>query len=223
MGTRNLTMVINKQGEIKVAQYGQWDGYPSGQGLTTLQFCSNKKNLKALEQVIEKTRFFNRCNDIDRWIEGYETRTKDEYDMHKTEESKIKRTDADIYWFENTQTRDLGASILYSIITIDMDRLPVEHNKKIYLRDTSEFGKNSLFCEWAYCINFKTRTLQCFEGFNTNKELEYELFKTDQKEIDEYFQDRDKYYGIKLVAEYKLNKLPDQNKFLKDLGEEVEE
>lgn len=37
MGTRNLTKVI-KDGEIVVAQYGQWDGYPSGQGLTVLNF-----------------------------------------------------------------------------------------------------------------------------------------------------------------------------------------
>ena len=28
MGTRNLTCVF-KDGEYKVAQYGQWDGYPS--------------------------------------------------------------------------------------------------------------------------------------------------------------------------------------------------
>lgn len=36
MGTRNLTKVIDKEGTIKVAQYGQWDGYPAGQGLTAL-------------------------------------------------------------------------------------------------------------------------------------------------------------------------------------------
>ena len=36
MGTRNLTKVINEQGEVVVAQYGQWDGYPSGQGVNAL-------------------------------------------------------------------------------------------------------------------------------------------------------------------------------------------
>lgn len=44
MGTRNLTMV-QFNNEIKVAQYGQWDGEPDGQGATVLEFCSNKKIL----------------------------------------------------------------------------------------------------------------------------------------------------------------------------------
>lgn len=38
MGTRNLTMVI-ADGKTVVVQYGQWDGYPAGQGATALEFC----------------------------------------------------------------------------------------------------------------------------------------------------------------------------------------
>ena len=37
MGTRNLTCVI-KDGKYRVAQYGQWDGYPEGQGMNILNF-----------------------------------------------------------------------------------------------------------------------------------------------------------------------------------------
>ena len=43
MGTRNLTLVINQEGEKKVAQYGQWDGYPSGVGAGVLRFLKNKE------------------------------------------------------------------------------------------------------------------------------------------------------------------------------------
>jgi hypothetical protein len=46
MGTRNLTKVINKAGQTVVAQYGQWDGYPSGQGLTALYHAHNAKMIE---------------------------------------------------------------------------------------------------------------------------------------------------------------------------------
>ena len=41
MGTRNLT-VVYVDGEYRVAQYGQWDGYPSGQGMTCLKFLTEE-------------------------------------------------------------------------------------------------------------------------------------------------------------------------------------
>ena len=37
MGTRNLTCVV-LDGKYVVSSYGQWDGYPSGQGKTILNF-----------------------------------------------------------------------------------------------------------------------------------------------------------------------------------------
>ena len=33
MGTRHMIGVV-KDGIPRIAQYGQWDGYPSGQGVT---------------------------------------------------------------------------------------------------------------------------------------------------------------------------------------------
>lgn len=221
MGTRNLTMVINKQGELKVAQYGQWDGYPSGQGATILRFCSNRKNLKALQSILPQIKFFNKCKDIDRWIEGYDKRCTEEFSNSIAEESKKKRTDADIYWFENLITRDLGGSILYSLISIDLKRLPLEHSNTIYLKDESDFGKDSLMCEWAYCINFKTNKLEVYEGFNQDRSLEGDLFKTTDKYLEEHYKDMPfSYYGIKKIKEYNLNKLPKIEKFVKELEPE---
>lgn len=50
MGTRNLTLVkLNK--ETKVAQYGQWDGYPTGQGLTIANFLKEVDIEKFKEEV----------------------------------------------------------------------------------------------------------------------------------------------------------------------------
>lgn len=59
MGTRHITVVKSK-GKIKVAQYGQWDGYPTGQGETIQEFLRGvdldkfKKQVDALKQYTKK-------------------------------------------------------------------------------------------------------------------------------------------------------------------------
>jgi hypothetical protein len=55
MGTRNLTMVI-QNGQTKVAQYGQWDGYPEGQGATALKFLKSS-NLQHFTNQLQKCQF----------------------------------------------------------------------------------------------------------------------------------------------------------------------
>ena len=50
MGTRNITAVFC-DGTYKIAQYGQYDGYPSGQGKTALVFC--RKHLTTADGIEE--------------------------------------------------------------------------------------------------------------------------------------------------------------------------
>lgn len=54
MGTRHLIMVVQKK-ETKVAQYGQWDGYPGGQGVRILDFLRSK-NMNDFRQAISETK-----------------------------------------------------------------------------------------------------------------------------------------------------------------------
>ena len=55
MGTRNLTCVVHK-GKIRMAQYGQWDGYPQGLGKDIAKVLQ-KTTLKNLRTAIEKCVF----------------------------------------------------------------------------------------------------------------------------------------------------------------------
>ena len=57
MGTRHLTIVIDENNETKVAQYGQWDGYPAGQGTTVVEFLRMKGNLELLKEKLKLVRF----------------------------------------------------------------------------------------------------------------------------------------------------------------------
>lgn len=56
MGTRHLIVAV-KDGQTKLAQYGQWDGYPSGQGIDVLKFVSSKARLAKLSKQLDKIEF----------------------------------------------------------------------------------------------------------------------------------------------------------------------
>lgn len=58
MGTRHLQTVIDKDGNMKLSQYGQWDGYPSGQGLDILRFLL-LGNLEKYEKNLSKIHLIN--------------------------------------------------------------------------------------------------------------------------------------------------------------------
>ncbi len=104
MGTRNLTLVKDKEGKTKVAQYGQWDGYPEGQGTTILNFIRSKENRGALAEVLKNVRFFNlevAPQPVKGYIEGYDKRCP------AWSNEPDNRTEADKYWFDNLISRDV--------------------------------------------------------------------------------------------------------------------
>ena len=66
MGTRHL-IVVQLDGEYKVAQYGQWDGHPEGKGVGVLKFLhEDEDNFDAFKEKLRKVRFVN--DDV---VQGY--------------------------------------------------------------------------------------------------------------------------------------------------------
>jgi hypothetical protein len=57
MGTRNLTKVIDKDNITRIAQYGQWDGYPEYTGTRILDFISEWNILEKIEDALTKAEF----------------------------------------------------------------------------------------------------------------------------------------------------------------------
>lgn len=53
MGTRHQQIVIAKDGTRKISQYGQWDGYPSGQGVEILNYLTNGDLEKYHDELIK--------------------------------------------------------------------------------------------------------------------------------------------------------------------------
>jgi len=69
MGTRNLICVV-KDDKYRVAQYGQWDGYPEGQGITALNLL-HSMDLEKFKDQVSKTEFISK-KEIDKIIQQAE-------------------------------------------------------------------------------------------------------------------------------------------------------
>jgi len=135
MGTRHLTIVeLNK--EIKVAQYGQWDGNPLGQGEIILKFI--------LEYLIKNE-----------YLEEFKDILKDYKFLSEEERDKIYNSN---WKSEYPQlSRDIGAEILNLIFE---DKIPE------VLINSINFAGDSLFCEWAYLLDLDNEVLEIYRGFN---------------------------------------------------------
>jgi hypothetical protein len=149
MGTRNLTMVINKVGETKIAQYGQWDGYPSCVGLIVLNFLKDEKKKNSnLKNKLKKVRFLDEEKDK-KFIESYNKNAPQLSNEPDNRTYKQKK------WFESYISRDIGGDILFKIIS--------SKDKEIVLINGEDSAKEGGWVEWSYVINLKDNIFSIYE------------------------------------------------------------
>lgn len=209
MGTRHLIAVM-KDGEYKVAQYGQWDGYPSGQGLTALHFLRDKLDREKFLSRLATARFVgsketkrcgNRSASISKPVAGG-------IDIEQGEKFRNKWP-----YF----SRDNGAEILGMI----QDR-----DDEILLTNGIDFASDSLFCEFAYVVDFDKNTFEAYKGFNENPVPAGERFADFPVGEAGNRDGKIEYYPIRHLATFDLNNLPNDEEFLaatKDKDEEGED
>jgi len=203
MGTRHLIAVASGE-DYKIAQYGQWDGYPSGQGVEVLDFLSADKNVNKLHNSLNKARFLE--------PDGVDKQFIDEYEQNAPEWSSDpdNRTDEQKRWFRSYMTRDLGAGILDSVANSE--------DGEILLRNSIGFAGDSLSCEYAYIIDLDSRVLEVYKGFNKSPITEGRFLSSDP-----ILEIANGYEPVKLIKTYQLDCLPDKDKFLSDLEPDDED
>ena len=133
MGTRNLTKVIDEQGVTKVAQYGQWDGYPSGQGVVALFHATH--NLAAIKAGLAKCR----------WATSSDTSAIVKLFPNMNIVGSLDSDKFNLYY--PNLSRDTGAEIL-GVVAYAIGEVP--------LVDHSDFEQDTLSCEAVYVIDFST-------------------------------------------------------------------
>jgi hypothetical protein len=184
MGTRNLTCVV-LDGEFKVAQYCQWDGYPEGQGRTIVEFIKKlkgkkittfKKNLRNLRTMSQNKidKLWSLLGVSDGWasMEQAETFKKRYPQFH----------------------RDMGADILQMIL----DGTVASVSKDV------SFAQDSLMCEWCYVIDMDNKKLEVYTGFNTERiPKKQKRFVSKRKPL--HTKHTEGYYPVRLAKVYKFS------------------
>jgi len=198
MGTRHLSMVV-KGGKIRVAQYGQWDGYPGGAGIKILNFlkiCDMNRFKKRIQTGVrfttsadrkERKEFLKQIGVNDEWL-----------NMEQSTKYNLK------FPFDS---RDIGADIL---------ELIYNSNEKIVLNNAKYFAYDGLFCEWLYLINLDTMMLEVYSGFHKTGD--------ENSRFGNKPHPRTEYLPVQLLMEFDLNNLPSNKDFclqLEQLNDEL--
>jgi hypothetical protein len=135
MGTRGITKV-RQNNETKVAQYGQWDHYPSGQGVTILNFLRTKEMVDKLRENLSSV-YWIKPEDHELILSEFSSSDKGKGWM-TLEDGK---TFSEAY---PSLTRDTGGEILELIATA---KAPVP------LVNSDDFTNDRLFCEGIYTVD----------------------------------------------------------------------
>lgn len=193
MGTRHLICVVSN-GEYKVAQYGQWDGYPSGQGSSILRFLQSDQ-LAAFKENLPKCSWISEDDIAKYWSEfGVNIRENGSvsYEIYNKFSAKYPQL-----------SRDTGADVLKVIASAP---------DGVKLRNDYDFSRDSLFCEWAYVIDFDKNTFEVYQGFNEKPLDKSERFYS---EVLTRYSSNNTYYPVKLLTSFDLSNLPSEDEFLK--------
>lgn len=181
MGTRGLLGLII--GTRRRASYNHYDSDPLVLGQKIVQFL-----LKL--NVDERRLMASRVRDIT-WVDEKVQAPPEQQTQYSalgfSDEAVAGQTLSDWYCLlRNVQ----GAAALPAI----------ENGTLKHMIDSTDFAKDSLFCEWAYFVDFEQNVLETWRGFQTEPTKGNPFGEERRK-------GEDKYYPIKLMATVQFDDL----------------
>lgn len=190
MGTRGLTAVI-LDGTHKIAQYGQWDHYASGQGTTVLRFLRDSGKVVALREKAAAAHFVTE-GEVDALYSAAGIDVSSGF---------ISYNDAKMFGeLYPALTRDTGGGILEVV---------ADAPAGIGLQDEFQFATDSLFCEQAYVVDLDRNVFQTYIGFQHKPHRDSGVFAGLVKGEGE----NPSYAPVRLGAEFPLSDLPSDEEY----------
>lgn len=207
MGTRNLTLVYYK-GAWHIAQYGQWDGYPEGQGLTVLRFVANPENISKLKAVIDAGNMLYEPTE-EQVRDWHDERARAMREYHKqrfhvviSKEEDLEKEEAREPKVVPSVCRDTCAKIL-GLVANATEPVPI-------VKELSFIG-DTLFCEWAYVVDLDEGAVEVYACLHDASNVMKTGAETRFVE-DENFKDCEAFPD--LVGKWMLENLPSEREFL---------
>ena len=201
MGTRHL-IAVQIDGQYPIAQYGQWDGYPDGQGLTVLYFLRDELRRGDL---IAKAKAAPEMTQ--------EMRSAKLRELGHDGSEYVSDAVATKYYNLYPQlSRDVGGKILAMVQNGDMGA-PL-------CREIT-FAGESLFCEWAWVVDLDKNTFEAFKGFNKEPLDPGERFASIPFHERARSADGKQYYQVRHVKTWSLDALPTDEEFLAAFEEDA--
>ena len=185
MGTRGA-FGVRVDGVDKVG-YNQYDSYPSGRGVEVLKF---------VKAFLAKPKFeaevYTLARDL-KVVDDDKKPTKAERDALKqwANLDVSNQTLTDWYCLLHKSHGDIAKTLECG-----------------YVVDHLSFLTDSLFCEWAYIVNFDDRTLEVYSGFQKEGHARGRYSATKPNSGG--------YYPVGLVKAYSFDALPTDAKFIKE-------
>lgn len=159
MGTRSKTKVYLDD-ELRVNQYGQWDGYPTGKGEVVMQFCRSAWNMTNLVGKLSHERG---CAFIDS-----ETAESIDNVLDHAGTANIKAMS--VLMDTTPFNRDWGSQILY-YIAFGPYGMIIPNNKP-----EADDDEDRLFIEGIYTLRIRTGD-EYPRGFRFELDMDYHGYK----------------------------------------------
>lgn len=185
MGTRNLTLIIHEK-KVRMAQYGQFDGYPQGVG-RDIAAVLEKYPLKKVKAAVDRCVFVDEKK-VDRYYKKLGHKGGSWVSMDVADK------------FEKAYPllhRNYSGGKALAVMLEEKDP-----KKPFELQDNQEFAADSLFCEWCYVIDLDKKVVEVYRGFNEKPLQKGARFS----ELTKLMKKEDKYFPVKFLRSYPIKK-----------------
>lgn len=184
MGTRHI-ITVKKDRKTKLQNYGQWDGYPTGQGKEIAEFIQNKLNLEKFKEAVNKLKFLSDKQAEKNWEE------KQNGPKHVLEKTVFQNSPMAVKCPE--LHRDTGAKILRLIQDGVLEYSGRYFKGDEYFEKPGELQGYSVqgtvkttdksWCEYEYIINLDSETVTVIDLYaNKKKRYKFQDFTADAME-----------------------------------------